>query len=665
MIVEVGHYALVLALSLALVQAFLPLWGLMRSDGALMRTAPSTAVAQFLLVGLSYIALTWAYVVSDFSVLNVYQNSHSDKPLIYKISGVWGNHEGSMLLWILMLVLFGALVAVFSRRMPQDLLAGVLAVQAWVSAAFLLFVLLTSNPFERIVNAPIEGRDLNPILQDPGLAIHPPLLYVGYVGFSMAFSFAAAALISGRIDAMWARYARPWIMLAWIFLTLGIAMGSYWAYYTLGWGGFWFWDPVENASLMPWLAGTALLHCAVVMEKRDALKVWTIFLAIVAFALSLLGTFLVRSGVLTSVHAFANDPDRGVFILAILVFFIGGSLFLFALRAPTLKPGGIFAPVSRESALVLNNLLLATACATVFVGTLYPLALEAATGAKISVGPPFYNLTFVPLFMPILFVMPLGQLLAWKRGDLYGAAQRLTFAAGAGAVAALAMVAAQGGPWLAVVVAGVAVYVMVGSFVDIAGRIVGAGFSPGAMWARMRGLPRSAWGTALAHAGVGVTVFGLAATGWGVERISAFKPGETVEIGPYTVTLDRVEPRRGPNFIETVAFMTLREGGVVVARLEPSRRNFVARDMTTSQAGLKTLSFGQVHIVISQQGEDGALDTRFYWKPYVTLIWLGAVVMSLGGALSLSDRRLRIGVARRARRTDEPDVSASPARAAT
>ncbi len=649
MIVEVGHYALVLAFALALVQASLPLWGVWRNDSALMSVGSYAAVAQFIFITLSYCALTWAYVVSDFSLSNVFENSHSDKPLIYKFSGVWGNHEGSMLLWVLILVLFGALVALLARRMPRDLLAAVLAVQAWISSGFIAFVLMTSNPFERIANAPIEGRDLNPILQDPGLAIHPPLLYVGYVGFSLTFSFAAAALIIGRIDSLWARYVRPWILLAWIFLTLGIAMGSYWAYYTLGWGGFWFWDPVENASLMPWLSGTALLHTAAVMEKRDALKIWTMFLAILSFSLSLLGTFLVRSGVLTSVHSFASDPDRGVFILAILVLFIGGAFVLFALRAPMLKPGGIFAPVSREGALVLNNLLLTTSCAAVFVGTLYPLLLEALTGAKISVGPPFFNMTFVPLFVPLFLAMPLGQMLAWKRGDLLGAAQRIVIAAAIGALAALALFALQGGPWLAAVFAGLALYLMVGSFVDIAGRVFVRASGMGNVLARLSGLPRSAWGTAFAHAGVGVTLFGLAATGWGVEKITAFKPGETIQAGPYSVTLEKVAPRQGPNYRETVAYMTVREGGVVVARMEPSRRFFTARGMTTSQAGLRTFSFGHVHIVISEQTDNGALSTRIYWKPYVSLIWLGALVMALGGLLSLSDRRLRIAPGRRSR----------------
>src|SRR6266403_2009568 len=429
MIAEFGHYALVLALALALVQASVPMVGARTNDPVLMAVAGPTAVAQFLFVAVAFAALTMCYVRSDFSVVNVFENSHSAKPLIYKISGVWGNHEGSMLLWVLILALFGALVAVFGKNLPLTLKANVLSVQAWIASAFLLFILLTSNPFVRLAPPPLEGRDLNPILQDPGLAIHPPMLYLGYVGFSITFSFAIAALIDGRIEAAWARWVRPWALAAWMFLTLGIAMGSYWAYYTLGWGGWWFWDPVENASLMPWLAGTALLHSAVVMEKRNALKVWTILLAILAFSLSLIGTFLVRSGVLTSVHAFATDPTRGVFILLILCIFIGGSLMLYAWRASALKQGGLFAPISREGALVLNNLFLATACATVFIGTLYPLALEVLTGDKISVGAPFFNATFVPLFIPLLLVVPFGPLMPWKRGDLLGVAQRLIGAA--------------------------------------------------------------------------------------------------------------------------------------------------------------------------------------------------------------------------------------------
>ena len=425
MITELGHFALILALGVAIVQMVLPAWGAHVREPRLMAVGEPAALAQLTLITIAFLSLTHAYVTSDFSVESVWSNSHSMKPLLYKVSGVWGNHEGSMLLWVLILASFGAAVALFGGNLPATLRANVLAVQSGIAVAFLAFIVLASNPFTRIPPQP-EGRGLNPILQDPALAFHPPFLYAGYVGLSIAFSFAVAALIEGRTDAAWARWVRPWTLAAWICLTLGIAMGSWWAYYELGWGGWWFWDPVENASFMPWLAATALLHSALVMEKREALKVWTILLAILAFSLSLMGTFLVRSGVLTSVHAFAVDPRRGVFILAIMGLLIGGSLALYAWRAPRLEQGGLFAPISREGALVLNNILLTTGCATVFIGTLYPLLLESLTGAKISVGPPYFNLTFVPVMLPLLLAMPLGPFLAWKRGDLAGALQRLS-----------------------------------------------------------------------------------------------------------------------------------------------------------------------------------------------------------------------------------------------
>jgi len=649
MIVETGHYALVLALALALINAIIPMWGARRRDPVLMAVAPSVATMTFIFVAYAFFALTYAHVVSDFSVANVVENSHSAKPLIYKISGVWGNHEGSMLLWVLILAIFGAAVALFSNGMPAELRANVLGVQSWIGAAFLLFILMTSNPFARLARAPIEGNDLNPLLQDPGLAIHPPLLYLGYVGLSITFSFAAAALISGRIDAAWARYVRPWTLIAWVFLTLGIAMGSYWAYYTLGWGGFWFWDPVENASLMPWLAATALLHCAAVMEKREALRVWTVFLAVLAFSLSLIGTFLVRSGVLTSVHAFASDPQRGVFILIILAGFIGGSLALFALRAGTLKQGGLFAPISREGALVLNNLLLTCACATVFVGTLYPLALEAFTGEKISVGAPFFNATFIPLFLPLFVAMPFGQMLAWKRGDFLGAAQRLVVALGCGLVGAIVLAAWQGAPWASYCLGGLAVFVIVGSFTDIGERLILRSGSVSEAFNRAKNMPRSAWGTAFAHAGLGLSLLGLAATGWGVDRILTVKPGETIALGPYEVQIQNYVSRSGPNYTATVAPSIVRKGGVTIAEIEPANRFYPSRRMSRAEAGIVTLGFGQVYMSIGGASPDGAIDARLYWKPFVTFIWIGALIMGFGGFLSLSDRRLRIGVARRAR----------------
>lgn len=653
MIVELGHYALVLALALALVQFVAPIVGARRGDEALMATGASAALGQFALVTFAYGALTYAHLVSDFSVVNVVEHSHTLKPLIYKISGVWGNHEGSMLLWDLILALCGAAVVVFSANLPRDLRANVLGVQGLISVAFLAFILFTSNPFARLANPPLEGADLNPILQDPGLAIHPPLLYVGYVGYSVAFSFAAAALIGGRIDAAWARFVRPWTLIAWIFLTLGIAMGSYWAYYTLGWGGFWFWDPVENASLMPWLAGTALLHSASVMEKREALKIWTIFLAILAFSLSLLGTFLVRSGVLTSVHSFASDPTRGVFILAILVVFIGGALALFASRAGALAGGGLFAPVSREGALVLNNLLLTAACATVLVGTLYPLALEAFTGEKISVGAPFFNMTILPIAAPLFLAMPFGQQLAWKRGDLLGAAQRLVVAVGLSLAVALAALALRGGPALSILLAGLAAFVFFGGFAEIAQRIAPRRTQLSVMLARARGLPLSAWGTAFAHAGLGVTLIGIAAIGWGDEKVATLKIGQQLDIGPYRVVVTEVAPRTGPNYTETVARMDVREDGRLVAVIEPSKRAFQARRMSRTEAGIATMGLGQIYVALGDQVEGGAIDARLYWKPLVTLIWIGALIMSFGGLVSLADRRLRIGVARRAPRRKE------------
>jgi len=645
MIPELGHYALVLALALGLIQSVAPVLGAVRRDAALMRLASSTALMQFVFVALSFLALTACYVTSDFSVATVYENSHSMMPLVYKITSVWGNHEGSMLLWVLILSLFGALVAAFGLNLPATLQAHVLAVQSWIASAFYLFILLTSNPFLRLPRSPFEGRDLNPILQDPGLAIHPPLLYLGYVGFSIAFSFAIAALIEGRIDAAWARWVRPWTLMAWMFLTLGIAMGSYWAYYTLGWGGFWFWDPVENASLMPWLAGTALLHSAVVMEKRNALKVWTILLAILTFSLSLIGTFLVRSGVLTSVHSFANDPRRGVFILVILVLFIGGGLVLFAWRAPMLKQGGLFAPVSREGALVFNNLFLTTACLTVLIGTLYPLALETLTGTKISVGAPFFNLTFGPLFVALMFAMPFGPLLAWKRGDLLGVAQRLMTAFGFGLVAVAAAFAIEGGQSvLAPLGVGLAFYVMAGAVVDFVER-TGLFRSPLSVVAkRAAGLPRSAWGTAVAHFGIAVSMLGIVGAGtWGTERIVALKPSQTVSLSGYDLRFGGLINKPGPNYTALIARFTVHKDGLAVGVMEPSKRSFASRQTTTNEAALMMRGPNQLYLSLGDTNDDGSVVIRLYYKPMVMLIWFGAVVMMLGGALSLSDRRLRVG----------------------
>ncbi|MBN8939963.1 MAG: heme lyase CcmF/NrfE family subunit [Rhizobiales bacterium] len=659
---EIGHYALVLALALALIQSVVPVVGARKGDAVLMGTAGPVALGQFAFIALAFATLTYAYLVSDFSVENVYLNSHPAQPLIYKISGVWGNHEGSMLLWVLILGLFSALVAVFGGNLPISLKANVLAVQSWITVAFLLFILKTSNPFTRLSPAPFEGRDLNPLLQDLGLAIHPPLLYVGYVGFSMSFAFAVAALIDGKIDAAWARWVRPWALTAWMFLTAGISMGSFWAYYELGWGGWWFWDPVENASLMPWLAGTALLHSAIVMEKREALKVWTVLLAILTFSLSLLGTFLVRSGVLTSVHAFAVDPERGVFILAILMVFIGGSLALYAWRAPMLKQGGIFAPVSREGALVLNNLFLTAACAVVFVGTLYPLALESLTGAKISVGPPFFNWTFGPLMVPLLVVMVFGPFLAWKRGDLYGVAQRLTWAFGLGVAGMLAAYAAtSGGPVLAPVAIGLACYIIAGSLIEVGERIQLFRAPAATSWARAKGLPRSAWGTAFAHAGIGVMLIGIVGeTAYRQELIVQVRPGQTVSIAGFDLTFDGMTPREGPNYRDQVARLRVSEGGVPAGILAPAKRVYTARNMPTTEAALKTRGVSQLYVSPGDPGEDGSIALRLFYKPMVLLIWIGTLFMVFGGMLSLSDRRLRVGAPKpAARRVAAPAIEAA------
>jgi cytochrome c-type biogenesis protein CcmF len=657
MIIEIGHYALVLALATAIILSVLPAVGARRKDTALMALAPVGTLTLFGLVAFSFCVLTWAYAVSDFSVRNVWENSHSLMPLVYKLSGVWGNHEGSMLLWLLILTLFSAMVALFGRNLPDTLRANVLSVQAWISSAFLMFILLTSNPFIRLDPAPAEGQDLNPVLQDPGLAIHPPLLYLGYVGFSVCFSFAIAALMEGRIDAAWARWVRPWTLAAWTFLTSGIAMGSYWAYYELGWGGWWFWDPVENASFMPWLAGTALLHSALVMEKREALKIWTVLLAIMTFSLSLLGTFLVRSGVLTSVHAFATDPTRGIFILTILTIFVGGAFALFAWRAPNLKSGGLFAPISREGALVLNNLILTVSAATVLIGTLYPLVLETLTGEKISVGAPFFNLTFGLLMIPLLVAVPFGPMLAWKRGDLLGALQRLYVAAGLALVAGFVLFYVEsGGPIMAALGLGLGFFLMFGALADLFYRSGFAKATPSIAFARLKGLPRSAFGAALAHFGLGVTVLGIVAVStFQSETVVEMKQGQTAQAGGYALVFDGMREAIGANFTEERGHFTVSRGGVAVADVWSSKRIYTARRMPTTEAGILTFGFSQLYVSLGDPMADGGLVVRIWWKPWILCIWGGALIMTFGGLVSLSDRRLRVGAPRR---------QAKPARAA-
>ncbi len=660
MIVEIGHFALTLAVAVAAVQTVMPLLGariapvLGADPGPVRAMAVPAAVAQLTLLVIAFLALTHAYIVSDFSVANVWANSHSAKPLIFRISGVWGNHEGSMLLWVLMVAAFGAAVAIFGRNLPATLKTNVLAVQGSIGLAFMLFILLTSNPFERIATAPIEGRGLNPILQDLALAFHPPFLYAGYVGLSVAFSFAVAALIEGRIDAAWARWVRPWTLAAWMGLTVGIALGSWWAYYELGWGGWWFWDPVENASLMPWLAATALLHSAVVMEKREALKVWTVLLAILAFSLSLMGTFLVRSGILTSVHAFAVDPARGVVVLMILAAFVGGALSLFALRVGSLKQGGLFAPISREGALVLNNVLLTTSCATVLIGTLYPLALEAITGDKISVGPPYFNATFGPLMLALLIALPFGPFLAWKRGDLYAATQRLLGAALIALAAGIVSLAVwSSGPWLAPIGLALGIWVIAGAVAELAFRIRLGSVPWSDALHRLKGLPRSAIGTAAAHAGVGVMAVGIVATSaYRSEQVLVMKPGQTIAFAGYAVSFKGVAPRRGPNYREQVGLFTVSRNGEPVSELAPAKRVYDAPPQPTTEAGIHLSWRGDLYAVLGDAQSAGGYVVRLYFNPLVRLIWLGALIMVLGGMLSLSDRRLRVGAPRRSRTRD-------------
>ncbi|MDG4908629.1 heme lyase CcmF/NrfE family subunit [Mesorhizobium sp. WSM4898] len=661
--VETGHFALVLAFALSLVQMLVPLVGARTGNQRLMAVGGPVSVTGFALTALSFTALATAYAGSDFSVASVWENSHSLQPMIYKITGTWGNHEGSMLLWVLILTFFGALVAVFGSNLPATLKANVLAVQGMIGAAFFLFILATSNPFIRLNPAPIEGRDLNPILQDLGLAIHPPLLYLGYVGFSICFSFSVAALIEGRIDASWARWVRPWTLVAWMFLTGGIAMGSYWAYYELGWGGFWFWDPVENASFMPWLAGTALLHSAIVMEKRSALKIWTLLLAILTFSLSLLGTFLVRSGVLTSVHAFATDPARGVFILCILTLFIGGSLALFALRASTLTAGGLFQPISREGALVLNNLFLTTATATVLVGTLYPLALEAITGGKISVGAPFFDLTFGPLMLPLLAIVPFGPLLAWKRGDVLAASQRLMAAFGL-AIAAMLVTGLfiDGASVFAALGVGLAVWLVAGALTDLAVKSGIGSVAPADMLRRFAGLPRSVFGTALAHLGLGLTLLGIVGTlSFGTEKILTMRVGETVELSGHTLRFEGLFPQKGPNFTEERGrFLLIGADDNADGEITSAKRFYPVRQTVTTESGIRTLGVSQLYLSLGDEGKDGSVVVRLWWKPLVTLIWGGGLVMMAGAAMSLLDRRLRVGAPARRRKPAAAALPASP-----
>ncbi|WP_444452718.1 heme lyase CcmF/NrfE family subunit [Rhodobacter capsulatus] len=652
MIVETGHFALILALCVALVQAIIPLVGAQKGWSGWMAVATPAALAQFLLIATAFAALTYAFVVSDFSLKLVYENSHTDKPMLYKVTGVWGNHEGSMLLWVLILSMFGAAAAAFGGALPERLRARVLSVQATIGVAFLVFVLFTSNPFLRLEEVPFNGRDMNPLLQDPGLAFHPPFLYLGYVGLSMAFSFAVAALIEGRVDAAWARWVRPWTLAAWIFLTIGIALGSWWAYYELGWGGFWFWDPVENASLMPWLLAAALLHSAIVVEKREALKSWTILLAIMAFGFSLIGTFLVRSGVISSVHSFANDPERGVFILFILAFFTGGALTLYAARASNMQAKGLFSMVSRESALVVNNVLLAVAALVVFTGTVWPLIAELVWARKLSVGAPFFEKAFTPFMIGLALLLPLGAMMPWKRASLGKLVQPLLPALALTlAVLALVWTMATGRPMLALGAAGLGAWIVFGALAEIWQR---AGRTPG----RVLRLPRADWGKAFAHGGLGIVFAGVGLLMAGqIEDIRVAKAGDSFTVGGYTITLKGVEEVPGPNFTAKRATMEVRQGDKLVTTLHPEKRIYPVQAMPTTEADIDNGFWRDVYLVIGDPQEGGGWAVRTYIKPFANWVWAGCLMMAFGGGLSLSDRRYRSAAG--ARRSVAPNAVAA------
>ena len=648
MIAELGHFALLLALMTSIVQSSLPLYGAHRQDRGLMALASYCGVASFILVAISFIALAASFVNDDFSIRLVASGSQIAKPLIYKITGVWANHEGSMLLWVLILVVFSAMIALFGVNLPAPLKARVLAIQGMIASAFLAFLVFTSNPFTRLLNPPLDGTGMNPILQDPGLAVHPPCLYMGYVGFSVAFSFAVAALIEGKVDAAWARWVRPWVLIAWCFLTMGITLGSFWAYYILGWGGWWFWDPVENVSFMPWLAGTALLHSALVVERRHALVSWTILLSILTFSLSLIGTFVVRSGILTSVHSFATDPARGTFILMIIFVATGGALLLYAFRIPVVKQGAPFAAISRESSLVLNNALLVVATATVFIGTFYPLVIDLIGRDKISIGPPYYNKTFVPLFMPLLITMVIGPFLKWKRDDLGPALSKLNMPLTLALCSVTAIAVWSAGTHLLTALGlGLAVWVIAGSFWVMAKRLKLGSVPLAQSYALLRTTPRAYIGLLFAHLGMGLVVGAIATvTTWEKENIHSMKIGETTTISSYGVKLLKVESVPGPNYEAERGTFELSSGGLPFKMMTAERRFYPLQQFQTNQTGIRTNFFSNVYIAMGEVDTSGGWTVRLYYHPLAPWLWIGGFTMAFGGFISLSDRRFRVGVGR-------------------
>ena len=654
MIPEIGHFALILALCVAVVQASLPIYGAAVGNSALMAVAKPAARGQFILVLLAFCCLGYAFAAKDFSVLYVADTSNSQLPLHYRLAAIWGAHEGSLLLWTFILSIWMVAVSFFSTQLPEAMRARILGVMGLVSVGFLLFMLTVSNPFERLIPAAFDGRDLNPLLQDPGMVIHPPMLYMGYVGFSVAFSFAIAALLGGTLDAAWARWSRPWTTVAWCFMTVGVAMGSGWAYYELGWGGWWFWDPVENASFMPWLAGTALIHSLAVTDKRGGFKAWSVLLAILAFSLSLLGTFLVRSGVLTSVHAFATDPKRGLFILVFLAVVIGGSLILYAWRAPRVGLGGGFSIVSREGMLLGNNVLLVAALGSVLLGTLYPLFLDALDLGKISVGPPYFDTVFVPLMTPAIFLMGIGPLAQWKKASLPELAMRLRWAFGVSIVTALTLPLVLG-HWTPLISLGLllAIWIVTTVAIDLRERLTHADGS--SLLGRLAAMPRSYWGMVLAHCGVALFIVGVTMVkGFEVEQDLRMNVGQTATIGGYTFRFDGTQQYKGPNYIAARGTFRVSQDGRDVTVLYPEKRRYIVQNQTMTEAAISPGLVRDLYVSLGEPLDDGAWSVRLYHKPFVDWIWGGCLIMAVGGVLAISDRRYRL-----AWRRKEADVPAA------
>jgi cytochrome c-type biogenesis protein CcmF len=659
MIPELGHFALIIALALAIAQFVMAFGGARTGNAAMLAAVRPAAIGQFVFVAGAFAALAWSFVASDFSVLNVASHSNSKLPAHYRFAASWGSHEGSILLWVLMLSAWTCAVAALSRSLPERFIARVLGVMGLLSVGFLLFILITSNPFERLIPAAEEGQDLNPLLQDPGMVIHPPMLYMGYVGFSVAFAFAIGALLEGRLDAAWARWSRPWTLAAWCFLTVGICLGSAWAYYTLGWGGWWFWDPVENASFMPWLVGTALIHSLAVTEKRGTFRSWTVLLAIIAFSLSLVGTFLVRSGVLTSVHAFATDPRRGIFILLFLVLVVGGSLILFAMRAPRVGLGSGFAAVSRESMLLANNVLLAVAMASVLLGTLYPLFLDALGMGKISVGPPYFDTVFVPLMAPAIFLMAIGPVASWKRAALPELWVRLRWAFAVSIVAAIAVPLLRGKASLPIVFGlWLAFWVFTATAAQVIQRLAGA--AQGTLRGKIAAQSRSWYGMVFAHLGIGIFILGVTMVkGYETERDLRMAPGDRVTLGGYEFAFKGTKELPGPNYAAVQGTFEVSRDGKLMRTLFPEKRNYNVSGQTMTWAAIDTGLTRDIYVSLGEPVGDGAWGVRVYHKPFVDWIWAGGFVMALGGFLALSDRRYRL----RKQVTEVDAASAAAARA--